>query len=260
MIENKFLYFQTYADFKEKLDGGYIDRGSVAFIEDESIIWTHDKEFVHNIVSPEAIISILNTVLEKMEDITGEQLHGIKMTVEPTYYSGEDGCELHITASLPVIGGVYDKITFYDGENVIEEFENWSEPIDITYTITDSTTIKCVAIIAGEEYTAEKHISKVTEFYIGGGTTVSDVMIEEYRKDIVDSLEGSYELTLENGDNIIIVMDSAYESLFSRADMNGFEIPFEKRTFIDENNGVTYTVYTSINQYAAGTYNIYINK
>lgn len=45
MIENKFLYFKTYQDFQDKLSRGNIDSGSVAFIEDKSIIWTHNNEF-----------------------------------------------------------------------------------------------------------------------------------------------------------------------------------------------------------------------
>lgn len=45
MIENKFLYFKTYQDFQDKLNRGNIDTGSVAFIEDKSIIWTHNNEF-----------------------------------------------------------------------------------------------------------------------------------------------------------------------------------------------------------------------
>lgn len=45
MIENKFLYFQTYSDFKNKLDAGQINENSIAFIEDLSLIWTHGNEF-----------------------------------------------------------------------------------------------------------------------------------------------------------------------------------------------------------------------
>lgn len=45
MIENKFLYFQTYSDFKNKLDAGQINGNSIAFIEDLSLIWTHGNEF-----------------------------------------------------------------------------------------------------------------------------------------------------------------------------------------------------------------------
>lgn len=45
MIENRFLYFRTYADFKAKFDQGKIDAGSIVFIEDRSIIWTHNKAF-----------------------------------------------------------------------------------------------------------------------------------------------------------------------------------------------------------------------
>ena len=45
MIENKFLYFQTYSDFKNKLDAGQINENSIAFIEDLSLIWTHGNTF-----------------------------------------------------------------------------------------------------------------------------------------------------------------------------------------------------------------------
>ena len=45
MIDNKFLYFQTYNKFIECLEAGKIDKGSIVFIEDRSIVWTHDKEY-----------------------------------------------------------------------------------------------------------------------------------------------------------------------------------------------------------------------
>lgn len=45
MIENRFLYFQTYSDFKNKLNAGQINENSIAFIEDLSLIWTHGNEF-----------------------------------------------------------------------------------------------------------------------------------------------------------------------------------------------------------------------
>lgn len=48
MIENKFLHFETYNEFKNQLNNNNVDPGSIAFVDDESIIWTHGKEFGGN--------------------------------------------------------------------------------------------------------------------------------------------------------------------------------------------------------------------
>ena len=44
MIENKFLYFQTENKFREKLNAGDVDAGSIVFVKNFGI-WTHGSEF-----------------------------------------------------------------------------------------------------------------------------------------------------------------------------------------------------------------------
>jgi hypothetical protein len=71
------------------------------------------------------------------------------------------------------------------------------------------------------------------------------------------TVSGRYNVTCAQGDHIYIVMDSGFRSSFSRADMNGFEIPFNETTeTVDDKE---YVVLESVNTYMAGTYEININ-
>lgn len=230
----------------------------MAFIEDESIIWTHDKEFVHNTVSPEAIVSILNTVLEKLEDITGEQMRGIQMAVSPTYFVGEDGADVHITASSRNSGEKFDQIVFYANDELVVK-ENNTNYLEFDFHITEDTYIKCEAYLLGRKYTQEKTITKYSAFWMGAGGDYEEVMVEKNLvENLPQDLRVSKDVTVEeDGQYIILVMGSSLSEGFIRADMNGFEIPFETEDITVDNK--SYKVYKSLNTYQAGTYNIDIN-
>ena len=45
MIQNKFLYYKTLNGFQAALNDGQISNGSIAFIENEHLIWTHGTFF-----------------------------------------------------------------------------------------------------------------------------------------------------------------------------------------------------------------------
>jgi hypothetical protein len=89
---------------------------------------------------------------------------------------------------------------------------------------------------------------------VGAGSIYKDVMRAEFHKPIIATLEGNHNVVIEhNGDRIYIIIPLYKENEFRRADMNGFEIPFSKTIMGD------YIVYTSINTYTMGTYNIDIS-
>ena len=214
-----------------------------------------DSEYVG--ITQKSITKAINSINEKLNSIIGISTEGINMSVTPTTFTGEDGAQLNISFDSSNNITDYTSIKFYANGELIKEYED-IEQGSFTHTITERTVIKCVAVIMGKTYTKEQTIDKVTMFYIGGGTQPSDVVKEECRKDITDTLEGSYNITVEDNDNIYIVMDAAYDGMFNRADMNGFAIPFTKSTVtIDD---IQYIVYASDNKYNEGTYEIYINR
>ena len=115
-------------------------------------------------VSQKTLTEAFSKVWEKISDFTGESMQGISLTVSPSYYIGEEGCTLHITATSAQANGVFEKITFYlDGVEIegatasdVSYFEFDTE-IDGE---NDSYVVGCVAKIMGIEYEQIKTISR----------------------------------------------------------------------------------------------------
>lgn len=272
MIENKFLYFKTYQDFQDKLDKGAINENSIAFIEDESIIWTHGKEFVcsseaiisqdlgdslNKAVSQRTITNVINMIWNKIEEITGESSYGIDMVVTPEYYSGDNGFNLNITARSLDPNGIFQKIKFYVDDKNVGEYENVST-VDIHQIhVSGPCVVKCEATINGRLYIAQKNIYNTSFFWMGAGTTYNEAMTDGNVIDISHGLRIAKDVLFNQGDRLFIIMNRGLVSDFIQADMNGIEIPLNGPV---EVSGEDYVYFSSMNTFRAGTYNIDINK
>lgn len=271
MIENKFLYFQTYADFTQKLNDGVIDRGSVVFIEDESIIWTHGNEFICTqrvpisdqfgdgtevTVSQKALTDAVNSIWNKIEDMTGESLHGINMVVSPSYYVGDDGHDITISADSSDAASIFENIKFYINDELIAEFENVDVVELFQAHIEDTSIVKCEAKILGTTYTNRKKIVRYPGFWLGAGTSYTDVMNEQHLVDITGGIRTDKDITFRNNDYLFVIMSNAVLDDFIRVDMNGFEMPLEDGVPIPDEDC---TYFKSKSRFQAGTYNIDIN-
>ena len=208
-------------------------------------------------ISQKALTGAINNILNKIGEIIGIDASGITMTVSPTFFTSADGAEITIIADSSQSIGNFEHISFYLNNELLAEYEDISS-IELTATITQRTEIKCVAQIMGETYTNTQVVDRPVSFYMGGGDEPANIIDEDHSKDIQEGMEGLYEISLAEGDHLMIVMDTSYSSQFDRADMNGFEIPFVVTTL--EHEGVTYKVYKTANTYKEGTYNIYINR
>lgn len=82
-------------------------------------------------------------------------------------------------------------------------------------------------------------------FYIGAGYSYEDIINDKYLKRLDTT---SYDVTFSQNSRLFIILPNNLEIV--RADMNGFEIPFNIQT-TDK-----YKIYTSKNLYNKGTYNI----
>lgn len=109
----------------------------------------------------------------------------------------------------------------------------------------------------GIEYTKQTAVTHYNSFWMGAGTDFHTIMDESHVIPIDNGMKGNYGITFNQGDNLFIIVGESLRGQFERADMNGFEIPFEESTATID--GTTYKVFTSSNKYAAGTYNIDIN-
>ena len=69
------------------------------------------------------------------------------MVVTPSYYVGEDGCTVHISASSIEASGIFEEIWFYWNDNT-EPFAGSPEPVnhfEFDTEISETTYVKCKA-------------------------------------------------------------------------------------------------------------------
>lgn len=210
----------------------------------------------HISISQKALTDAFNKVWAKIEDITGESLLGFQMAVTPEYYIGEEGCNIHVTATTVDTVGVFEQLDFYINGQLINHGEN-VDYMEFDTEITETSVVTCVAKILGVEYQRQAIITHYSSFWMGAGSTYTDVMKNSNLRPTTNGMRGAYNIDLAGGQKIIIVLGESLREGFIRADINGVEIAFVETTQTVDGN--TYKVLTSENTYQAGTYNIDIN-
>jgi hypothetical protein len=171
---------------------------------------------------------------------------------------GRNGCDISIRATTADTNGIFERIDFYINDVHIAGAEN-TNVFNYNTSIEGTSTAKCVAKILGIEYVREKVITcyRGYEFWFGAGFSYTDIMNDEHL--ILgddDNMRKSYDVTVHQGERIIIVISDEYKDKFIRADLNSVEIPFTESDITV--GGKTYKVYTS-DPWVAGDYNIDIN-
>ena len=207
-------------------------------------------------VSQKTLTTAINRLWSKIEDMTGEVLQGINMVVSPEYYIGEGGADVHIQANTVETNGIFEHIAFYINGILLTEANN-VDYFEYDTQIAETSVVKCEAKIMGITYTREKIITHYNSFWLGAGNTYSDIMDVEHIIPITNGMRGTYNVEMQNGQHIIVVVGESLAQGFMRADMNGVEIPFIESTVTVD--GKNYRVFTSEEVYSTGTYNIDIN-
>ena len=207
-------------------------------------------------VSQRTLTLAFNKIWSILEDITGEVLQGISMVVTPEYYIGEDGCNVHVKASTVDANGIFEKIAFYINDELVYDAEN-TDYLEFDTEITETSVVRCEAQIMGIPYTMQKTVTHYSSFFLGAGTSYTDIMDVEHVIPIRRHMRGAYDVQVADGEHIIIVVGDSLASGFIRADINGVEIAFNESSVVEDEK--LYKVFTSENTYRAGTYNIDIN-
>jgi len=207
-------------------------------------------------ISQKTLTLAFNKLWQKLEDITGEVLQGISMAVTPSYYIGEEGCTVNITADTVDTAGIFEYIKFYLNGELIGEAEEVHH-FETETEISDTSVVRCEAQILGIPYEESKTITHYASFWLGAGTDYTDIMDNEHLVPIHRVMRCAKDITASEDDRIFIVIGESLSERFIRADINGAEIPMTEETVTIED--VTYKVFTSENTYQAGTYNIDIN-
>ena len=112
------------------------------------------------------------------------------------------------------------------------------------------TLVKCKDV--PEFWIYNEHLESAV-FIVGSGQTFDDVYKSYYAREYNGDPKGSHNLTVEEGERIIIVILTTEASKIEQIEMNDFNIPMTVTTYD------AYTVYTSVNTYQAGEYVIDIN-
>lgn len=213
----------------------------------------HDK---HIAPSNYIVTNAFTKIWQKLEDMTGESLQGITMSITPEYFIGEDGCDIHITANTVETNGIFEQIRFLINGAEIYSAEN-VDVLEYNTHIDETSVIRCEAKIMGVWYNRQSIITHYNSFWLGAGTSYTGIMDVEHVIPITNGMRGAYNVNVNDGDNLFIIIGNSLAQGFIRADMNSIEIPFVESTVEIENE--TYKVYTSVNTYNAGIYNIDIN-
>jgi hypothetical protein len=208
-------------------------------------------------VSQKTLTEAINEIWYKLEDITGETLIGVNLTVSPEYYVGEEGCLVHLDAETVNEHGILETVKFLvNGEEVISTGGVHEFEYDVL--ITDTSVIKCEAKILCVPYERSVTVTHYSPFWVGAGANYSSVMTMNNIRSAANGMKGNYSITFTAGQKLFVIVEDILRDRFVRADMNGVEIQFTETTRVID--GKTYYVLTSENTYQAGTYNIDINS
>jgi len=225
-------------------------------------------------VSQKTLTDIINNMLAKICEVTGEEYAGIYMQVTPKYYIGEEGCNVHIHATTVDTNGIFERINFFWNA---EEEPFYSEVqcvgiddlvVDLPEDklINDEIVIRCEAQILGIKYMAQDKIKHYNSLFLFAASdeelgedfaNISNFLIPENTISAAHHMRGAYNLNMADGQRIVMVMGDSLAGGFIRADINGIEIQFNTDDLDVE--GTAYKVLTSEDTYQEDAINIDIN-
>ena len=157
------------------------------------------------------------------------------MYVSPERYFGES-CVLTISADSANANGIFQRIKFIVNGDVVKEMTEVKKVHPFNVAIEGDCDIVCEATVLGQTYTMTKHVANVVGFWVGSGASYEDAMTEENLVDISQGMRVSTDVQFTEQNNLYIVMDNSIINDFIRADMNGFEIPLDGPTAIENTN------------------------
>lgn len=206
-------------------------------------------------ITQKALTKAIGYLWDKIGEITGEAYMDFVLTVEPVATYSESSVTVNITADSTDSISDFDTIKIYVDDVLVAESHDTATFIT-SHTISQTAVVKAVGVILGRTITKQAVAVNEAPFFIGSGNVYTDIMNEDCRRTIDGTIEGDYDVTVGNdGDKLFVIIPISTRSMFRRADMNGYEIPFMDSPVVTDE----YVVYESVNQYQAGTYNVDID-
>lgn len=122
---------------------------------------------------------------------------------------------------------------------------------DISYEVTEETKFTIEVHQYGYTYKEDKRVYVTLPAWIGAGTEYSQVIKEDNKIEVTDSINGNYQVTFTDLAKLILVTPSSI--VLGTVSMSGFSVPLAPTQTITVND-MEYKVYTSANSYIAGTH------
>lgn len=201
-------------------------------------------------VTQKTLTETISKLYTLIGDTIGIDMNNVEITITPDSFFKNEAAVVNISAIA--MYGLLDSVkVYFDGEKVLERttVQAFSENL----TVSKTTTIKVKVVLFGRSYIEEKTVQMSSDFFIGAGASHEDIYNPTYSRTYDGNPTGSYQVQVEEGQRIIIILPTADVSKIEQIEMNDFNIPMDTTTF-----GI-YTAYTSLNTYKAGTYTIDIN-
>ena len=227
-----------------------------SFDEHGLAVSNHFGQDPHIGISQKTLTQAINNIWAELEEITGQTFLGYTMEVTPGYFISEWPVTVHVSAIPTNQDNIFEHIALYvDNVLVVETEDVYTFEYDIE--MSNTSVIRCNATVLGIEYIRQKTVNHYNSFWLGAGSTYQNVMDLSHIIPISNGMRGAYDINVAEGQRIIIIVGDTLASGFFRADMDGSEIHFNKSSITV--GGHDYKVFTSVNTYQAGTYNIDIN-
>lgn len=205
-------------------------------------------------ITQKTLTKAIGWLWDKIGEITGETYMDFNLSVIPAAQYSEQAATFNITADCTDAISDFDSIQIFIDDQLVAESSN-VEVFTTAQTLGQTSAVRAVGVILGRTITKQATAVKEVPFFMGSGQNYEDVMNTDCLKQMEGTIEGDYDVTVSNtGDHLFIIIPISQKDLFRRADMNGYEIPFETAQVMQD-----YVVYKSLNVYTAGTYNIDID-
>lgn len=208
-------------------------------------------------ISQKKLSWFANYVLNLLEEALGRTLLGYTWTVTPTYIYGEWPTTVHVSALPTNEGDFFEHIWLYSNNEQVDEVTDPTDSYSFDIDLQQSVNLRMEAQLLGTVYERTERVNHYDSFWLGGGATYADIMNEAHNINFSEGTRLAKDITVADGEHIIIMMGDAWVPAFIRADMNGAEIKFTESTVTID--GKNYKMLTSKSAFEAGTYNIDIN-
>lgn len=203
-------------------------------------------------VSQAAITREIQNIYARLVDITGEQGHGMILSILPDYFWEEAA---NITINATVENSVFDSLEIYANGELISPHITNTDNFTMQYTITEDTVIKAIGVVLGIKYDREHTITRVLgNLIVGTGQNYTDVIESGIRVPYTDKGDHNIQVSIANdGDYIFVLLAATSISPIHHILMSSFLVPTEVIT-TDQ-----WIIYKSTNSYRIGNYLICIN-